>query len=77
MLINHYGNVDMTPRESAIISAYTGIGFGGRLFSVFHQYVEEKFGHPVWTHEMAEEGFWIQLKELSKDDFIQLARDIE
>jgi hypothetical protein len=67
----------MTPRESAIISAFTGISFGGKLFSEFHKYVEEKFGRPVWTHEMAEESFWMKLKELANDDFIKMCEDIE
>lgn len=67
----------MNRRESAIISAYTGISFGGKLFSDFHQYVEEKFGRPVWTHEMAEECFWCALKELATQDFIDLAKNIE
>ena len=59
----------MNKREAAIISAYTGIGFGGYHFSEFHKYVEEKFGHPVFTHEMANQSFWDKLKELCFDDF--------
>lgn len=66
----------MNKRESAIITAYTGISFGGRLFSDFHEYVEEKFCHPVWTHEMAYQEFWDKLKELSRDDFASLAENI-
>lgn len=67
----------MTKREAAIISAFTGISFGGAHFSEFHQYVEEKFGHPVWTHEMAEQKFWDKLKELSRDDFCYLAENLD
>ncbi len=68
----------MTKRESAIITAMTGISFGEReLFSEFHQYVEEKFGHPVFTHEMAEKKFWEQLKKLAMPDFIELAKNID
>lgn len=67
----------MNQREAAIISAYTGVSFGAKSFSSFHKYAEEKFGHPVWTSTMAENGFWLRLKELSKEDFIQLAKDIE
>lgn len=66
----------MNKRESAIITAYTGILFGGKLFSDFHEYVEEKFGHPVWTHEMVSQEFWDKLKELSRDDFSNLAENI-
>ena len=67
----------MNKRESAIIIAYTGVSFGGKLFSDLHQYIEEKFGRPVFTHEMAEQEFWDKLKELSRDDFIDLAENIE
>lgn len=66
----------MTPREAAIISAYTEVGFGSKHFQYFHEYVEEKFGHSVWTHEMADKEFWIKLKELSRDDFMSLAYNI-
>lgn len=67
----------MNKRESAIITAYTGISFGGELFSAFHQYVEEKFGHPVWTHEMADKKFWEKLKKLSEEDLVNLVKSIE
>ena len=66
----------MTKRESAIITAYTGIGFGDALFSDFHKYVKEKFGHPIWTHEMADPHFWEKLKLLCADDFKELAESI-
>lgn len=67
----------MNKREAAIISAYTGVSFGGSHFSEFHKYAEEKFGHPVWTHTMSQDGFWIRLKELSKQDFLNLCKDVE
>jgi hypothetical protein len=67
----------MNKRESAIIMAFTGIGFGGKLFNDFHKYAEEKFGHPIWTHEMADEKFWAKLKELSASDFAKLAENIK
>ncbi len=67
----------MNDREAAIIAAYTGISFGGNHFHYFHQYVEEKFGHPVWTHEMANELFWAKLKRLCTEDFMYLAENIE
>lgn len=66
----------MNKRESAIITAITGISFGGRLFPDFHQYVEEKFNRPVFTHEMAEQSFWDKLKKLAWNDFEKLAENI-
>ena len=65
----------MTNREMAIISAYTGISFGGKHFEHFHKYAEEKFGHPVWTHEMANQAWWDRLKDLCYDDFALLAEN--
>ena len=67
----------MNKRESAIITAYTGVSFGGKLFSEFHHYAEQKFGHSIWTHEMANSEFWEKLKKLSEQDFIDLAKSIE
>lgn len=66
----------MNKREAAIISAYTEVSFGAPHFPEFHKYVEEKFGHPVWTHEMGSKIFWEKLKGLAKDDFINLAENI-
>jgi len=66
----------MNKKESAIISAYTGISFGGKLFSDFHKYVEEKFNRPVFTHEMASEEIWEKIKKLSENDFINLVENI-
>lgn len=67
----------MNKREAAIITAYTGVCFGGKLFSDYHKYVEEKFGRPISTHEMADKRFWLALKEKSYDDFVELAKSIE
>ena len=67
----------MNKRESAIITAITGISFGGELFSAFHEYVEEKFERPVYTHEMASKKFWNKLKKLSMTDFELLVKNIK
>lgn len=67
----------MTKEEAAIISAYTGISFGGEHFNCFHKYAEEKFGHPVFTSEMASAEWWEKLKLLCADDFIRLANNLE
>lgn len=66
----------MTHREAAIISAYTGVSFGGKNFSAFHQYAEEKFGRHIWTHEMADVNFWSILKELATDDFMEIGKQL-
>ena len=66
----------MNAREAAIISAYTEVSFGAEHFSEFHKYVEEKFGRSIWTHEMSNKQFWVKLKELSKADFMLLAKEL-
>ncbi len=65
----------MTNKEMAIITAYTSISFGRKHFPHFHEYAEEKFGHPVWTHEMANKEWWDELKKLCEDEFIYLAEN--
>lgn len=63
----------LTRREAAVISAYTGYLIGP--FADMHEYIEEKFGHPVWTHEMGDKRFAEKLRELAKDDFIAIEVD--
>ena len=63
----------LTKRQAAIIGAYTGITASD--FSVVHEYAEEKFGHPVWTHESASKVLSEKLKELAKQDFIDICYD--
>ena len=60
----------MTKQEAAIVAAYTGILIGD--FSDMHEYVEKKMGRPVWTHEMASEKFVQELKEATKEDFVNI-----
>ena len=64
----------MNKREAAIITAYTGI-YTGNL-SEFHSYAGEKFGHPIFTHEMADTEFLANLKELCREDFMALFEGI-
>ena len=62
--------VDMNKREAAIVTAYTGRLIGS--FSDFHEYVEEVFERPVFTHELGDRRITDKLKELSKPDFISI-----
>ena len=61
----------MTDKEKAIVMAYTGVCMlAGDKFQIFHKYVEDIMGKPIWTHEM---GFLADdIKEKSKADFIAL-----
>ena len=64
----------MTDREKAIVMAYTGrCMLTGDKFQIFHKYVEDILGRPVWTHDIG----WLEneIKEKSKADFIALCAD--
>lgn len=66
----------MTDREKAIVMAHTGICMlTGDKFRIFHKYVEDIMGRPVFTHELG----WLgnEIKEKSKADFIALCEESE
>ena len=68
----------MTDREKAIVMAYTGICMlTGDKFDIFHKYVEEIMGRPVWTHEFAFGFFADALKKKAEPDFIKLCEGSE
>ena len=60
----------MTNQERVIVSAYTGYLMCD--FSDMHQYIEDKLGRPVWTHEMAEKATWEEIRRAVRPDFIAL-----
>lgn len=61
----------MTDRERAIVMAYTGVVMlQGDKLHIFYEYISEKLGRPVFTHEFFSQGDTI--KELSKEDFFSL-----
>lgn len=60
----------MTKREAAIVSAYTGFLIGS--FSEVHKYAEEKFGRPIWTHELGDKEVSDKLRNLSRPDFVAI-----
>lgn len=64
----------MTNREKAIVMAFTGMCMLTEdKFNIFHKYVEELMGRPVYTHEL---GFLAdEIKEKAKDDFIKLCKE--
>lgn len=63
----------MTDKERAIVMAYTGVCMlKGDKLSIFYNYLEEILGHSVWTHELASQTLWEEIKEKSKPDFLTL-----
>ena len=56
--------------------AYTGVCMlSGDKFKIFHEYVENIMGRPVYTHEMATVD--VEIKEKAKADFIALCAEQE
>lgn len=67
----------MTKHEAAVVMAYTGIAMCcGDNWGVYHKYVQNIMGRPVWTHEMASEKVAEQIKELSKPDFLEICKNL-
>ena len=60
----------MTPKEAAVVTAYTGIMIGE--FETFHKYATEKLERPIFSNEMVNSEFWEELRLLSKKDFISI-----
>ena len=66
----------MTDREKAIVMAYTGTCMlMGDKFQIFHKYVEDIMGRPIWTHELGIGSIVDEIKEKSKNDFLALCAD--
>lgn len=60
----------MTKEEAAIVSAYTGILLSE--FSDFHKYIEKILNRPVFMYELADKEIWVEIKEKSRQDFINI-----
>ena len=68
----------MTDREKVIVTAYTGACMlSGDKFRLFHEYVEDIMGRPVYIHELASKAVENEIKERSKADFITLCAEQE
>lgn len=66
----------MTKHECAIIMAHTGICMlTGKDFNIFHKYVEDIMGRPVFTHEMGIKRIADEIKEKSLNDFLALCEN--
>jgi hypothetical protein len=66
----------MTKQECAIIMAYTGICMlTGEEFNEYHKYIEYLMNRPVYTHELADKNIVDEIKEKSKEDFLDLCKE--
>ena len=60
----------MTDRERAIVMAYTGVVMlAGDKLGIYYDYVSEKIGRPVFTHELAHQD---TIRDLAREDFLGL-----
>ena len=60
----------MTKQEKLIVSAYTGVLMTD--MSSLQEYIEQKLGRPVWTHELASHDVFNEIKAAVKEDFLKL-----
>ena len=66
----------MTDLEKAVVMAYTGVAMlTGDKFDIFHKYVQDKLGRPIWSHEFASKALWDEIKEKTEDDFLAICND--
>lgn len=60
----------MTEKEKIIVSAYTGYLMCD--FDKVHQYIEQKLGLPVYTHELSSLNVQNEIMNKVRDDFLSL-----
>lgn len=60
----------MTLHEKIVLSAYTGILMCD--FDYVHSYIEKLLGRPVYTHELAIEAVHDEIREKSKQEFLDI-----
>ena len=63
----------MTDREKAIVMSYTGYTMlTGDKLGIFYDYVTEKLGRSIMTHELAYDEVADEIKRAATDDFYAL-----
>lgn len=62
----------MTYQECVIVSAYTGVLMCD--FVDMQNYISEKLGEPIWTHELANKAVLDKIKASVKPDFLALCK---
>ncbi len=64
----------MTKHECAVVMAHTGVCMlQGEDFGIFHKYITDIMGRPVFTHEIPRLAQII--KERSREDFIRICKE--
>ena len=66
----------MTKHECAVVMAYTGIAMlQGKDLELYYNYISEKLGRHVYTHELAANEMMYKIKKASKADFVKLCEE--
>lgn len=61
----------LTKEQAIVITGFTGVVCGN--LADFHDDVQKRLRHPVWTHQFADKDLWQKIKELYAKDFILMA----
>jgi hypothetical protein len=67
---NKTGLQKFTKEQAIVVSAYTGVL--ACPFPDMHEAVEKRLGHPVFTHQFANQSFADKIREAFKADFISM-----
>ena len=61
---------ELTKEQSIVITGFTG--FSACHITLFLEDLEKRIGYPVLTHQLADENFMSEVKELYRNDFVKL-----
>jgi len=61
----------LTKEQAIVLTAITG-KMVVKSFADFHEAVEDKLGHSVWTHEFGTKEMSAEIKDAFWDDFIEM-----
>ena len=64
----------LTRREAFVITAFTGISTTN--FGEFQGFAEKILGRPIWTHEFGSQAVWDDLKEATRDEFLDICKSV-
>jgi hypothetical protein len=60
----------LSKEQAIVITGFPGVT--AVSFGDFHQDVERRLGRPVFTHEFASSEFEKEIKELYREDFLEM-----
>jgi len=64
----------LTRREAFVITAFTGTSTTN--FGDFQGFAEKILGRPIWTHEFGSQAVWDDLKEATRDEFLDICKAV-